>query len=81
VWHVPLPERPPKQTWVLHCVRHDVASTILNQMGRIPSELGLPIDDNPDDTDRKLVLFFTIERRLGEPPIQVDESSGLRRTW
>jgi hypothetical protein len=30
------------------------------------SELDLPIDDNPDGTaDRKQVLFFTKERRLG----------------
>jgi len=31
------------------------------------SELDLPIDDNPDGTaDRKHVLFFTKERRLGD---------------
>jgi hypothetical protein len=51
-------------------------------------ELDLPIDDNPDGTaDRKQVLFFTKERRLGdETPAFAAGLPGchhasLARTW
>ena len=70
-----------EKSCVVHCARDDVACTILNRMGGIVSEFDLPIEGNPDDKDRKRALFFTIERRLGELRIQVDQSSGLRRTW